>query len=318
MRKIALEEAFITPDTVEYFQTTAANLDSQFFQDAVACLSDFGGRRLEVMDANGIDVAVLSLTVPGVQVERDAALAVRRAREVNDFLAREVQQRPDRFRGFAHLAMQDPVAAAEELERCVRELGFKGALVNGHTNGEYLDLDKYTPFWERAEALEVPVYLHPCNPFDMPHMYSGHPELCGPPWSWHIEAATHALRLVFGGVFDRFPGARVILGHMGEMLPYQLWLFDSRWQIANKHGRTLNRLPSEYIKNNIVVTTSGVFSNEPLLCALAALGEDSVMFSVDYPFEDTVEAVRFIEQAPLSEELRAKVCHRNAEQILRL
>ena len=151
----------------------------------------------------------------------------------------------------------------------------------------------------------------------MPHMYSGHPELYGPTWSWTVETATHALRLVFGGVFDRFPGARLILGHMGETLPYLLWRFDSRWQIA-KHGRTLNRRPSEYIKDNIAVTTSGVCSNEPLLCALAALGEDRVMFSVDYPFEATAEAVAFIARAPVSEGVRAKVCHGNAERLLRL
>lgn len=317
VRKIALEEHFLAPGFEDYFATTAVNLDAGIFQGAKAILSDFGGRRLEEMDRHGIDFAVLSLAGPGVQAERDATLAVRRAREVNDFLAREVQRRPGRFGGFAHLAMQDPQAAADELERSVRELGLKGAMINGQTNGDYLDADRFAPFWERLQALQVPVYIHPANPVDEPYMYTGHPELFGPTWSWTVETATHVLRLVFGGVFDRFPEARLIVGHMGETLPYLLWRLDSRWQIA-KHGRTLQRLPSDYIKGNVTVTTSGVFSDAPLVCALSALGEDKVMFSVDYPFEATAAAVAFIAQAPIGDETRAKVCHLNAERLLAL
>jgi 2,3-dihydroxybenzoate decarboxylase len=212
--------------------------------------------------------------------------------------------------------MQDPGAAADELERCVRELGFQGAMVNGQTNGSYLDDDRYSIFWERASALHAPIYIHPNNPPDMPFMFHGFPELWGPVWSWTVETATHALRLVFSGTFDRFPGAQVILGHMGETLPFQLWRFDSRLPISRAGRVQLKHAPSYYIRRNIKVTTSGVFSEPPLRCAIDALGEDNVMFSIDYPFEHSNLASDFIDGLSLSDELRNKVCFENAERVL--
>jgi 2,3-dihydroxybenzoate decarboxylase len=317
VKKIALEEHFMFPGLVEYWKETAANIDRDLFERALGALSDFGERRLETMDKNAVEFAVLSLAGPGVQVERNTETAVRVAREANDLLAHEIQRQSGRYGGFAHLPMQDPRAAADELQRCVTDLGFQGAMINGQSNGVYLDDDRFSPFWERASALDAPIYIHPSNPPDRPYMYSGHPELWGPMWSWGIETANHLMRIIFAGVFDRHPKARVILGHMGEALPFQLWRIDSRWKISNK-ARGLNRQPSEYFRTNVHVTTSGVFSVEPLLCAASALGEDNVMFSIDYPFEDSAAACDFIETVSISEELRAKLCRRNAQGKLRL
>jgi 2,3-dihydroxybenzoate decarboxylase len=214
--------------------------------------------------------------------------------------------------------MQDPAEAANELERCVHELGFQGAMINGQTKGEYLDLDKYSVFWERVAALQAPVYLHPGNPVDNPAVYAGHSELWGPVCSWAFETAAHALRLVFAGVFERYPKATLILGHMGETLPLNLWRFDSRWLVCNRGSRTLEQAPSFYIKRNIAITTSGVCSDISLRCALDAMGAENVMFSVDYPFEKTELASQFIEQARISEVERAKVAAGNARRILKL
>jgi 2,3-dihydroxybenzoate decarboxylase len=214
--------------------------------------------------------------------------------------------------------MHNPVEAADELERCMHDLKFQGAMINCQTNGEYLDLDKYSVFWERVAALEAPIYLHPANPVDYPATYAGHTELWGPVCSWAFETAAHALRLVFAGVFDRYPKARLVLGHMGETLPLNLWRFDSRWVVCNRGSRTLPQMPSFYIKRNIAITTSGVGADAPLRCAVDAMGEGNVMFSVDYPFEKTEVAAQFIELARISENERIKVASDNAKRILHL
>lgn len=318
MKKIALEEHFTRPELAGYGHGPRSSADRETYGRFEERLLEFDGMRLEAMDKAGIELAVLSVTTPGVQAEPDAAIAIKRAREANDFLAREIQKHPKRYAGFAHLPLQDAKAAADELARCVKELGFKGAMINGHTNGHYLDEAMYNPFWERAQELGAPIYLHPRDPHDMPHSYQGHPELLGATWSWTVETATHALRLVFGGVFDRFPKATLILGHMGETLPYLLWRLDSRSRVQSRPGQDQGRLPSQTIRKNIAITTTGVCSHASLLCALSALGEDSVMFSVDYPYEDCGVAAKFVETAPISEGARAKVCHGNAERILRL
>jgi 2,3-dihydroxybenzoate decarboxylase len=316
MRKIALEEHFTTPELAKYVARPTQS--DSIFADIEKRLGDFDQLRLETMDKAGIDVAVLSVTTPGVQSEPDAKLAVRLARSANDLLAREVQKRPRRYAGFAHVAMQDVGAAADELQRAIQDLRFKGALINGQTGGHYLDEDRYLPFWERVQELDVPVYLHPGDLVDHPAMFVNRPELSGPTWAWTVETATHALRLVFGGTFRRFPKVKVILGHMGETLPFLLWRFDSRWQLAVGKEVPPGSRPSDIVKRNIVITTAGVCAPAPLAEAIGALGEDSVMFSVDYPYEDTQVAADFIEAAPLSEVVRAKVCHGNAERLLRL
>ena len=316
--KIALEEHFMAPGFEDYWALTAPNISPELFGKANDALMDFGERRLAGMDEIGVDKAILSLSGPGVQAEPDTRTAIRKAQEVNDFLAREIQARPDRYGGFAHLAVQDPAAAADELERCVRDLGMQGAMINGQTNGTYLDDDRISPLWERAEAVGAPIYIHPNNPPDVPYMYQAHSELWGPVWSWTVETGNHALRLIFGGVFDRFPKAKLMLGHMGETLPYQLWRFDSRWEISNRKEKRLAMKPSEYFRRNFWCTTAGVCSDEPLRCALDALGDDRVLFAVDYPYERPAEAGEWIEAAAITDAQRRAVCRDNAVQLLGL
>lgn len=317
MRKIALEEHFTTPGLAGKYVARPTQSDA-LFADVERRLADFDELRLEMMDRTGIELMVLSVTTPGVQGVRDTQEAIRLARDANDFLAREVQKRPDRYAGFAHLAMQDAEAAATELERAVRELGFRGALINGQTNGHYLDEDRYIPFWERVQELDVPVYLHPGSMADHPAMFAHRPELGGPIWAWTAETAAHALRLVFGGTLTRFPRVKIILGHMGETLPFLLWRLDSRREFDLGEKLAPDDLPSAIIKRNITVTTSGVCDPGALIATLQALGDDNVMFSVDYPYEDPQVASDFIESAPISEDVRAKICHGNAERLLRL
>jgi 2,3-dihydroxybenzoate decarboxylase len=317
IRKIALEEHFTAPGFDTYSKVFTKLMDPASQARLAAQLSDFDELRLGEMDKAGIDMVVLSQTGPSVQGEPDPQLAIRRAAENNDFLARQIERHPTRFAGFASLPMHSAKAAADELTRAVQSLGFKGALVNGHTLGVYYDDPAYDPFWEQMQALDVPLYLHPTDPFVIPKVYEGHPELTGAVWGWGVETGTHALRLLFGGVFDRFPRLKIILGHMGEGLPMLRWRFDSRFAVYS-HGIKLQHRPSEYFGRNIVITTSGVCSPAALACSLEEMGTDAVMFSVDFPYESTAIAADFIESAPLSEDVRERVCFRNAERILKL
>jgi 2,3-dihydroxybenzoate decarboxylase len=188
-------------------------------------------------------------------------------------------------------------------------------MINGHTNGMYLDDRSLDPFWERAEALGAVVYIHPTDPIAPAPVLNGVPALRRATWEWGFETGSHALRLVFSGLFDRFPKARVALGHMGETLPYLLWRFDSR---AKLYGVKLAKAPSQYIKENIWVSVSGVFAAEPLRCAVDALGRDRVMFAADYPFENAEEAGHFMDSVPVEEPLRADVAYNNAAKLLGL
>ena len=315
VRKIALEEHFLCPGFEDYWNPTAADLPTAIREDKLARLTEFGGRRLDAMDQAGIARAILGLAGPGVQVERNGATAVRNARAANDFLAGEVQKRPDRYSGFAHLPMQEAGAAADELERCMRDLKFCGAMINGHTNGQYLDHPSLAPFWERAEALGALIYLHPADPVTPAPVLEGHKGLRRATWEWTFETGSHALRLIFGGLFDRFPRARIGLGHLGETLPFLLWRFDSRAG-PDFYAIKLARRPSEYFRDNFVVTTSGMCSAEPLNCTIAALGHERIMFGADYPFEKAQEAGHFIDSVTLSDDVRADICFRNAERLL--
>lgn len=315
IKKVALEEHVLSPGLAEYWMPTVADIDPAIATRLYSRLNDFGEQRLKAMDGAGIEHAVLSISGPGVQAERDTATATRRARESNDFLAREIHKRRERYSGFAHLAMQDPRAAANELERCIRDLGFFGAMINGHTNGHYLDEPAFDPFWARACELGVPIYLHPADPVVPAPVLDGLPALRRATWEWGFETGSHALRLVFGGVFERFPKARVVLGHLGETLPYLLWRFDS---CAKLYGVTLTKPPSHYIRENLLVTMSGMFATEPLYCAIATLGPDRVMFAADYPFESSEEAGKFMDTVRLDEGARVDVAYRNAENLFGL
>jgi 2,3-dihydroxybenzoate decarboxylase len=315
VKKIALEEHFLCPDFIEYWNPTAVDLPTERREKALSRLTDFGEMRLNAMDEAGIGRAVLGLAGPGVQAERDAATAVRRARAANDFLAREIAKRPDRYSGFAHLPMQDARAAADELERCMRELKFCGAMINGHTNGQYLDNSALYPFWERAEGLNALTYLHPADPLTPAPVLEGHKGLRRATWEWTFETGSHALRLIFGGHFDRFPRARLGLGHLGETIPFLLWRFDSRAG-PNFYAIKLGKPPSQYFKDNFVVTTSGMCSAEPLNCTIATLGHERVMFAADYPFESAQEAGAFMDAVPLAEPVRKAIAADNVARYL--
>jgi 2,3-dihydroxybenzoate decarboxylase len=321
MKIIALEEAFsmegmkMVPKLSD--ATAPMSVDPVIMADWETRLADFTQWRLPEMDANGVALQVLSLTAPGIQAVTDPVVAVTDAKAANDYLAAVIAKHPDRFNGFAALPLQDPAAAAQELRRCVRELRLSGALVNDHTSGHYLDEPQFLPVWQALEELEVPLYIHPgAPPVDEWHLLSGYPYLTGPIWGWGAQAAGHALRLVFGGVFDCHPKARIILGHMGEFLPFQLWRLDSRYKMLR--DRKLERLPSEYFGRNILITTSGVCSPAALAGAVMAVGEDAVLFSIDYPFESTEAAVRFLKSAPLSKVAREQIAGLNAARILRI
>ncbi len=280
-------------------------------------LTDFSEHRLPDMDRHGIEMQVLLLTAPGISMQPDAAIAVSDARRANDILAGVIRSHPDRFSGFATLPLQDVPAAVVELDRCIDELGFVGVLVNDHTLGHYLDEPAFEPLWARLERLGVPLYLHPSAPFDQWHVLDGHPELQGATWAFQAATGGHAMRLVFGKVFDRHPDARLILGHMGEFLPFQLSRFDdcaTRLVLPEP----LDRQPSEYFGRNITITTTGVFSHPVLLAAIAIMGVDNIMLSTDYPYDDAGEAVHFLDTAPIADSDRRKIAHANADLILGL
>lgn len=328
MRYIALEEAFYIPELGERQPMTndgIPQLPSRWNSNAAerfaARLPDFTEYRLPEMDEAGIDVQVLSLTVPGLQVDIEPELACSNARFVNDYTAEVVAKNPDRFQGFAVLPLQDPAAAAAELERAVNELGLCGALVNDciyGPGGRYLDAPEYDEVWSALESLQVPIYLHPgAPPADQWQVLQGRPELYGASWSWAAEVGGHALRLVFGGVFDRHPAATLILGHMGEFLPFQRSRLDSRYKTMNPADR-IKRLPSAYLGTNVVFTNSGVFSPATVLGAVLEVGADAVMFSVDYPYESSYEAVAGFERTTLPDADREKIAHGNAERLLRI
>lgn len=313
--KIALEEHCMTPGLAEYWLPTMTDVPPAAVERLHARLRDYHGDRIETMDRSGIARSILAIAGPGVQAERDPATAVRKARDSNDQLAAEIAKNPKRLGGFAHLAVQNAQAAADELERCVRQLGFHGAMINGHTRGLYLDDPSVHPLWERAEALGVPIYIHPTDPVASATSLAGTHGLKRATWEWGFETGSHALRLVFGGTFDRFPKAKLVLGHLGETLPFLLWRFDSRAKLYNVK---LKREPSQYIRENIWVTNSGMYSAEPTDCSIAALGRDRVMFSADYPFEDSEGAGRFMDTMPMDEGLRNAVAYDNAARLLRL
>ncbi|OBF06427.1 amidohydrolase [Mycobacterium sp. ACS4054] len=324
MRYIALEEAFFIPELAELrpaHEQLMRLLRPGIGEEYERRLSDFTEYRLPEMDDAGIDIQVLSLTSPGLQVDLDAERARGDARFANDYLAKVVAQHPDRFRGFAALPMQDPAAAAAELERAVTQDGFCGGLVNdciSGPGGRYLDAPAYDELWSAVESLGVPLYLHPgAPPADRWRVIDGRPELYGATWSWAAEVSGHALRILFGGVFDRHPGATLILGHMGEFLPFQRSRLDSRYATVAT-TTTLARAPSAYLGTNIVFTNSGVFSPAVMLGAVLEVGADALMFSVDYPYESSREAVDGFERTTLPAADREKIAHGNAERLLRI
>ncbi len=319
MRVIAIEEHFVTSEGVELSERLG-----RFRGGAVAAvadkLADLGEGRIEAMDEAGIDVQVLSTPAIGIQ-SIDPAESVLLSKAINDKLAKAVAEHPDRFAGFAALPTVDAEAAAEELERTVTEMGFKGAMISGHTRGKWLDDQQFWPIFERAEALDVPIYLHPAPPppavFDA--YFSELPGIIGnvlsmPGWGWHAETGLHSLRMVIGGVFDRFPTLQIIIGHMGEMIPFSL----ARANNVSRFATHLEHGIAEYFHRNFWITTSGYFTFAPLQCALTVFGADRIIFSVDYPYADNVEATEFLHAAPMSPADREKIAHGNVERLLKM
>lgn len=319
--KIALEEHFAIPATLADSQVFGAHV----WDELGPRLTDFQDKRLRLMDASGVEIMIVSLNAPAVQAIWDVKRAISVAREANDVLASEIAKRPDRFMGFAALPMQDPDEAARELTRCVKELGFVGALVNGFSQAGdpksalYYDLPQYRPFWRTVEELDVPFYLHPRNPLPGAiEAYEGHNWLLGPNWAFHAETAVHALRLIGSGLFDEHPKLQIILGHLGEGIPAYLWRIDNRnaWMNA-RHRYAAKKWVADYFRNNFVLTTSGNFSSA-LGQSITEIGVERVLWSADYPFEDISDAADWFDALPLSEEDRQKVGRTNAVKLFKL
>ena len=321
--KIALEEHFALPETVDnprgiFSPGSWAELERR--------LLDLHGERLRQMDAHRIEMMVLSLNAPVVQAVLDPAQAAELARRANDYLAAEVGKRPDRFQGMAALPMQDPELAAHELERAVNELGLKGALVNGYSqvgeadNAVYYDLPQYRPFWAVLERLGVPLYLHPRSPLPRhARLYAGHPWLMGAAWAFGNETAVHALRLMGSGLFDEHPRIQIVLGHLGEGLPFNMWRVDNCNAGLEKLVRpAVKRKIADYFGANFYLTTSGNFSTNVLIATVAEIGADRVMFSVDWPYEQIELAAAWFDAASISENDRVKIGRTNAERLFNL
>lgn len=351
MKKIAIEEHFRTEyyinhllskkdppriDSYEdenkqkiYREWFSADEYTLWIPRAISRLCDIGEGRLKDMDNDGIDMQVLSFP-PGLD-SLDISEGTAMARKINDELAMAIKKHPDRFAGLAALPLKDPRAAASELERGVKQLGLKGAMIFPHVNGEYIDARKYWPVFETAARLGVPFYMHPTFPPPAnQHLYSDYPQTGGSMWGFAAETGLAAVRLICSGVFDEYPDLKIILGHLGEAVPFWMQRLDTRMQTVvgtlMKAGappftpltKILKKLPSYYIKNNFFVTNSGMLAEPSLLCCLLTLGADRILFAVDYPMEPNQEAVHFLETVNISDTDREKIFHLNAEKLLGL
>jgi len=316
--KIALEEHFVRAETIE---TSYAIRD--LHPETQHKILDLGSGRIADMDRGGLDICILSLTAPGIQAIPQITQAIAQARRTNDYLAENIAKNPKRLKGFATLPLQDPEAAAQELTRCVKDLHFCGALVNGFSQvGEadsavYYDLPQYRPFWATVQELDVPFYLHPRDPLaSRQQSYEGYGWLAGSPWGFGVETSIHALRLMASGLFDEYPRLKVILGHLGEGLPFGIWRVDHR--ISRGSGTPKAKLPmSYYMRENFYVTTSGNFRTQALTNVILEVGADRILYSVDYPFEDMVEAKEWFDQAAISDSDRMKIGRTNAQKLFR-
>jgi hypothetical protein len=320
MRTITLEEHYATPEFIDGPWQRLAGPPMRSTQ-IVDLLCDIGDGRIAAMDAAGIDVQVLSLNTPGVE-QLDPSDAVPLARDANDLLANAVQRHPDRFAGFAALPTAAPEAAADELERAVRQHGFNGAMINGHSQGRYLDDTFFWPILERAEALDVPIYLHPTPPpqavIDASYTGNFAPEVAGAlatvAWGWHIETATHVLRMIVSGAFDRYPNLQLVVGHMGEGLSFMLPRLESMLSRVTD----LDRPIGAYFVENLHYTFAAFNWTPTFLNLLLHVGVDRIMFAVDYPYGSMAQARSFLDHLPVSSADKERIAHGNAEHLLRL
>jgi 5-carboxyvanillate decarboxylase len=334
-RRIATEEAFSVPAVFAALQDWVATagpdepdhdfLSFLFGQDLPGLqrvrrqLLDLEDERLKIMDDNGVDMHLLSLTAPGVQTlpdDRACALAA----HVNDGLAAVIARHPDRFAGLAAIAPQAPAAAAAEIDRAVRRLGLNGIVINSHTRNEYLDDEKFWPIFEAAASLGAPIYIHPRSPSaQMAQPYKRFGLETGI-YGFQAETGLHAIRLICSGVFDRFPNLQIVLGHLGEGIPFWLWRVDYMHPVRSSHNSRpgLELKPSEYFKRNFTVTTSGMNWHPALAFCVEVLGADNVMWAIDYPYQLTEGAVEFMNEAPVSDADKHKIFHGNAERVFRI
>src|SRR5271169_6720455 len=315
--KIALEEHFALPEAADTYHV-------QPKPEFQLQMQDMGSGRIAEMDRGGVELCILSHVGPGIQAIPNTSEAIATSRRWNDYLAEHTAKYPKRLKGFAALPMQDPQAAAQELTRCVKELGFCGALVAGFSQiGEadsavYYDLPQYRSFWATVQELDVPFYLHPRDPLSTRQQcYEGYRWLAGSPWGFAVETSIHALRLMASGLFDEYPKLKVILGHLGEGLSFGIWRVDNR--ISRGSGAPRAKLPmSHYLRENFYITTSGNFRTQALTNVLLEVGADRVLYSVDYPYEDVVEAKDWFEHAAISDSDRMKIARTNAQKLFRL
>lgn len=323
-RRIACEEGFLSPGVLAAnARASTAELPLITAEGPAAFLAkplvDLGDARIAAIDADGIDMQLLLLSSPGVQVF-DAGTASSLASEANDYAAQACERYPTRFAALAAIAPQDPAAAVRELERALKLPGIKGAMINSHTFGEYLDAPKYLPLFEAIVALDVPLYIHPREPAGAIGAIMAGPVVGGAAWAYGVEVGTHVLRLIQAGLFDRFPTLRLVVGHMGEALPFWLPRIDNRYLALGVRGGKppIERLPSDYLKENLWVTTSGMNYWPQLRMTLDILGADRVLYATDYPFENQAEAVGFVEAMPLSDRQKKTLFEDNAVKVFGL
>jgi len=330
MRIVTLEEHYTFPDLVERIDPAAIvrrGMPKPGSPEAAlaprALLADLGKDRIADMDASGISFQVLSQSGPGADLA-EAREAVPLAKQFNDRLAAAIRERPDRYAGFAHLPMTAPEAAADELERCVRDLKFLGAMVNGVTDGRFLDDMRFEPLIARAEKLDVPIYIHPGYPpravyeayyANLP-MQSMSDQLARGGWGWHQEVAIHVLRMVLAGTFDKHPKLKILIGHTGEGLPAMMRRCDEVF--ARIPSSPLKRSVSATILDQVWITTSGFFALAPFMAALLTFGVDRILFSVDYPYSKHKDGRAFLDTLPVSRDDLAKIAHGNADKLLKL
>jgi predicted TIM-barrel fold metal-dependent hydrolase len=324
MRTITVEEHFVTPGFLagpgKHFIEQLRNRGPRGVKFGEQ-LQDVGDKRIAEMDAAGIDMQVLSLNSPGVE-QAEAAEQLSAAIDSNDFVLETVKKHPKRFAAFAALPTAVPDKAADELERRVRQQGFKGTLINGHTRGRYLDDKFFSPILERAQTLNVPIYLHPTIPPKavVEASYGGFSPavtamLSGGGWGWHIETAVHLIRMIVGGVFDRYPKLQVVVGHLGEGIPFMLPRLNRN---LPTELTKLERPFAAYLRENVHYTFGGFNFTATFLNLLLEVGVDRIMFSVDHPYGSMAEARAFLQQLPVSEADRDRIAHGNAEKLLGL
>jgi 2,3-dihydroxybenzoate decarboxylase len=316
MKVVALEEHYWDAEVAKHFAERGPEMRNPQMLER---LHDVGALRLKEMDDAGIDLQVLSHGAPATQrIEGDLAIQV--ARGANDRLSETIKKHPGRFEAFAVLPSNEPKAAADELERAVTKLGFKGAMLHGLSNGLFLDDKRFWPIYERAQKLDVPIYLHPAvpHPAVVEAYYKDYlkefPGLLTAAWGFTVETATQGIRMVLSGVFDTYPGLKMILGHLGESLPFSLWRIDMALQRPGNAPTPFR----DTFRNHFWITTSGNFSTPALLCCVMEMGVDRILFSVDYPFVPNPPGVKWMDTVPLGPEDRAKILHGNATRLLKL